>query len=70
MVNKLDAIDNKFRFFKMELIAGEPNYVVQHVRIPSLDILAILDIRSARIRLQFYLQLHRGVLEFAAAYRT
>jgi tRNA G37 N-methylase Trm5 len=31
-VNKLDTIDNQFRFFKMELIAGEPNYVVEHVR--------------------------------------
>ena len=31
MVNKLDNIHNQFRFFDMELIAGEPNYVVQHV---------------------------------------
>jgi tRNA G37 N-methylase Trm5 len=31
VVNKLDSIDTKFRFFKMELIAGEPNYVVEHV---------------------------------------
>ncbi|KAI0033995.1 Met-10+ like-protein-domain-containing protein [Vararia minispora EC-137] len=30
VVNKLNSIDTKFRFFKMELIAGEPNYVVQH----------------------------------------
>ena len=31
VVNKLDSIDAKFRFFKMELLAGEPNYVVEHV---------------------------------------
>lgn len=31
VVNKLDSIDTKFRFFKMELLAGEPNYVVEHV---------------------------------------
>ena len=31
VVNKLNTIDTKFRFFKMELLAGEPNYVVEHV---------------------------------------
>jgi len=30
VVNKLDSIDAQFRFFKMELLAGEPNYVVEH----------------------------------------
>jgi hypothetical protein len=34
VVNKLDSIDTKFRFFKMELIAGEPDFVVQHVSFP------------------------------------
>lgn len=31
VVNKLDSIDTKYRFFQMELLAGEPNYVVEHV---------------------------------------
>jgi hypothetical protein len=31
VVNKLNSIDTQFRFFKMELLAGEPNYVVEHV---------------------------------------
>ncbi|KAF8215926.1 Met-10+ like-protein-domain-containing protein [Mycena galopus ATCC 62051] len=30
VVNKLDTIDNQFRFFKMELLAGDPEYVVEH----------------------------------------
>ncbi|KAF9015682.1 S-adenosyl-L-methionine-dependent methyltransferase [Cyathus striatus] len=30
VVNKLNSIDTQFRFFKMELIAGEPNYIVEH----------------------------------------
>uniref|UniRef100_A0A915CRA7 tRNA (guanine(37)-N1)-methyltransferase n=1 Tax=Ditylenchus dipsaci TaxID=166011 RepID=A0A915CRA7_9BILA len=29
VVNKLDIISNEFRFFDMELLAGEPNYVTE-----------------------------------------
>ncbi len=31
MINKLETIDNEFRFFKMELLAGEPDYIVEAV---------------------------------------
>ena len=44
VVNKLNAIDNQFRFFKMELLAGEPDYVVVHVSHLSLTFLSLLDV--------------------------
>ena len=31
VVNKLDTIQAKFRVFDMELLAGDPDYVVNHV---------------------------------------
>ena len=37
VVNKLDSIDAKFRFFKMELLAGDPNYVVEHVGVNAVS---------------------------------
>ncbi|KAJ7161296.1 Met-10+ like-protein-domain-containing protein [Mycena crocata] len=30
VVNKLDSIDTQFRFFKMELLAGDADYIVEH----------------------------------------
>ncbi|KAG6878122.1 hypothetical protein C0993_011836 [Termitomyces sp. T159_Od127] len=35
VVNKLDFIDTVFRFFRMDLIAGEPNFVVEHTETDS-----------------------------------
>ncbi|KAI5120836.1 hypothetical protein M0805_007023 [Coniferiporia weirii] len=31
VVNKLDSIHDQFRFFEMELIAGEPEFIVEHL---------------------------------------
>jgi len=34
-VNKLDSIDAQFRFFDMELVAGDEDYVTTAVRASS-----------------------------------
>ena len=33
VINKLDIIDNEFRYFQMEVLAGEPDFNVTLVRI-------------------------------------
>jgi hypothetical protein len=47
VVNKLDTIDNQFRFFKMELLAGDPDYVVEHV-CSEIDVVHRLNFCSTR----------------------
>ena len=41
-VNKLGSIDTKFRFFEMELLAGEPKYVVEHVSFTAASSVSIM----------------------------
>ena len=54
-MNKLDAIQNKFRIFDMELLAGEPDYLVEHVG-PGLYMLLrtvlLISMIVVRIRVQ------------------
>lgn len=46
VVNKLNTIHAQFRFFDMELIAGEPDFIVHHVS--NSLILFMLWLTSAR----------------------
>ena len=34
-MNKLDNIDTEFRFFKMEVLAGDPDFIVELVSMKS-----------------------------------
>ena len=49
VVNKLNTIDNRFRFFDMERIAGEPNYVVKHVSRLLIELLDMFIQPAARV---------------------
>ena len=48
VVNKLNSIDTQFRFFKMELLAGEPNYIVEHVGFPPLPCFPVAEYAKHR----------------------
>jgi hypothetical protein len=49
VVNKLDTIDSQFRFFKMELLAGDPEYVVEHVRLAFVFVRVLIFASTKRI---------------------
>jgi tRNA (guanine37-N1)-methyltransferase len=54
VVNKLDNIDAKFRFFDMEVLAGEPDFVVEHVilcYLAKLQMVLTASFWAARVRL-------------------
>ena len=73
VVNKLNTIDAKFRFFKMELLAGEPNFVVEHVgfqRRARRIVSANAKPSVARVKLRVFFRLHKGVLELSTSHRT
>ena len=73
VVNKLNTIDTTFRFFKMELLAGESNYVVEHVGLGVLpDVLRplTLDPAVARVELRVFVRLHKGLLELPTTHRA
>lgn len=71
VVNKLNTIDTKFRFFKMELLAGEPNYVVEHVGfgiLPSVLRPLTLNSAVARVELRVCVRLYKGLLELSTTH--
>jgi len=54
----------------MELIAGEPDYIVEHVSMGGQPFDYILTIIVAWIQLPVYVRLHSSVLELPAAHRA
>ena len=73
VVNKLKTIDTKFRFFKMELLAGEPNYVVEHVGfgvLPGVLRPLTLNPAIARVKLRVCVRLCKGLLELSTTHRA
>lgn len=53
----------------MELLAGEPNFIVEHVSVFLLVRCRGSDIiYLARIELRIHVRFHQGVLEFSLAY--
>ncbi|PFH52241.1 hypothetical protein AMATHDRAFT_140328 [Amanita thiersii Skay4041] len=63
VVNKLDSIDTTFRFFKMELLAGDPNYVVEH---HESDCRFIFDFTKVYWNSRLHTEHDRLVQKFAA----
>jgi len=70
-VNKLDNIDVQFRFFKMEVLAGEPDFVVDHVilcYLVKLQTMLTPFLLAARVELSVCLRFLQSLLEFSAAH--
>lgn len=70
-MNKLDNIDAQFRFFEMEVLAGEPDFVVEHVifcYLVKLQMILTPFFLAARIKLSVYLRFLQSLLEFPATH--
>lgn len=58
-MNKLDNIDTKFRFFQMEVLAGESDFVVEHVILYYLvkfQMVLTGTLRAARVGLSVHVR--------------
>ena len=69
VVNKLNSINTQFQFFKIEVIAGELDFIVKHVNLNFYFVYCDWHL-SAWIRLLIHFQFLKSILEFKTPYWT